>query len=194
MLTLSPVGLAECVPSSFGADGVEGKNESASTTLAPQEPPFCLRSPNTLYLSHDDNTTARTNADSVVHYTHASRDPPALIPPRSVLTPTFPPSHKPTQTPTDRPPPLDTIIFQHAPRTNECASCAKPTGAAYAQAREQEKQRKKAIRDQRRAAEAATREEDAELAAQMKASARLNGEVRQKQLLLLWSSSAVLAP
>lgn len=53
----------------------------------------------------------------------------------------------------------------------------KPTGAAYAQAREQDKQRKKAIRDQRRAAAEATREEDAELAAQMKASARLNGEV-----------------
>ncbi|CAM9435435.1 unnamed protein product [Ectocarpus sp. 6 AP-2014] len=59
----------------------------------------------------------------------------------------------------------------------DAASDAQPTGAAYAQAREQEKQRKKAIRDQRRAAEAATREEDAELAAQMKASARLNGEV-----------------
>lgn len=53
----------------------------------------------------------------------------------------------------------------------------KPTGAAYAQAREQDKQRKRAIRDQRRAADVATREEDAELAAQMKASARLNGEV-----------------
>lgn len=53
----------------------------------------------------------------------------------------------------------------------------KPTGAAYAQAREQDKQRKKAIRDQRRAAAEATRDEDAELAAQMKASARLNGEV-----------------
>lgn len=57
------------------------------------------------------------------------------------------------------------------------ASKKKPTGAAYAQAREQEKQRKKAIREQRRAAAEATREEDAELAAQMKASARLNGEV-----------------
>lgn len=55
---------------------------------------------------------------------------------------------------------------------------SQPTGAAYAQAREQEKQRKKAIRDHKRAAEVATREEDAELAAQMKASARLNGEVR----------------
>ncbi|CAM9270495.1 unnamed protein product, partial [Ectocarpus fasciculatus] len=54
----------------------------------------------------------------------------------------------------------------------DAASDAQPTGAAYAQAREQEKQRKKAMRDQRRAAEAATREEDAELAAQMKASAR----------------------
>eukprot|EP00903_Cladosiphon_okamuranus_P007921 g7649.t1 len=59
----------------------------------------------------------------------------------------------------------------------DAASDAQPTGAAYAQAREQEKQRKKAIREQRRAAAEATRQEDAELAAQMKASARLNGEM-----------------
>eukprot|EP00752_Nemacystus_decipiens_P012718 g11269.t1 len=62
----------------------------------------------------------------------------------------------------------------------DAASDAQPTGAAYAQKREQEKQRKKAIRDQRRAAAEATREEDAELAAQMKASARLNGEVESE--------------
>ncbi|CAM9387099.1 unnamed protein product [Laminaria digitata] len=59
----------------------------------------------------------------------------------------------------------------------DAASDAQPTGAAYARAREEQAQRKKAEKEQRRAAGAALREEDAELAAQMKASARLNGEV-----------------
>lgn len=52
-----------------------------------------------------------------------------------------------------------------------------PTGAAYARAKEENARREKAAKQQRRVAEAMRREEDAELAAQMRIAARLNGEV-----------------
>lgn len=59
----------------------------------------------------------------------------------------------------------------------DAASDAQPTGAAYARAREEKAQRRKAQREHERAASENLRQEDAELAKQMKASARLNGEL-----------------
>lgn len=47
-------------------------------------------------------------------------------------------------------------------------------------ARQEQAQRRKAAKEQRRQADAALRAEDAELAAQLKVSARLNGEVESE--------------
>ncbi|CAN0044278.1 unnamed protein product [Ascophyllum nodosum] len=67
--------------------------------------------------------------------------------------------------------------YERGGKGYDAASDAQPTGAAYACAREEKARWKKAVKQQRLAAEATRREEDAELASQMRVAARLNGEI-----------------